>query len=130
MFELLDELPPVPADLRWHYTNANGKVCAAQCTAMLAQYDEDQFADLVKKIQADELTDRMIADQVLVDWADVVKGGSQLDFTPENKARLLRQPGVATAIVRKFFDMRKDLLAAPEKNSASSASTSPGAQPA
>lgn len=130
MFEFLDELPPFAADLSWNRMTATGKLAESQCTVMLAQYDEDQFAELVEKIQADGVTDRAIADQVLVDWADVVQGGVQLDCTPENKAKFLRQPGVATAIVRKFFDARKELLAAPEKNSASSASTSPGAQPA
>lgn len=130
MFELLDDLPPVPAQVELAVRDAHGVIAKKTCTLLLAQYDDDQFAGLVEQVQADALTDKAIAGMVLIDWADVGVNGVQLDCSPENKAKFLRQPGVSSTIVRKFFDMRKELLAATEKNSPSSANTSPGAQPA
>jgi hypothetical protein len=127
MFELLDTLPPVPAQVELAARDALGAIAKKNCTLMLAQYDDDQFANLVEQVQADTLTDKAIASMVLIDWADVGVNGVQLDCSPENKAKFLRQPGVSSAIVRKFFDMRKELVAATEKNSPSSANTSPGA---
>lgn len=126
MFELLETLPPVPAEINVHAYNDAGKMTATVCTVMLAQYDDGEFDALLERVQAGDVKDREIAEQVLVDWVDVTRAGVQLECNPENKALFLRRPSVSAAVVRTFFDMRRALMTALEKNSQSSENTSPG----
>lgn len=47
----------------------------------------------------DGITDEALADEVLGGWRDLITpDGSELPYTDENKARLLRKRGVATAV--------------------------------
>jgi hypothetical protein len=100
---------PVPVD---------GKYLFAEFTATFPNMD----AEAVKAVLAHDpdgrptRTDLEIATEVLLSFEDVATPeGTSLEFTPENKAALLRGPRVATAVAGTWLGAVRGM--APEKNS-------------
>jgi hypothetical protein len=75
--------------------------------AKFKRLTQTELDAMQQRIQADEITDDDIVDQVLLGWDDQVKDEDDttpLPFTEENKARVLAIVPTRGTIVRTFFE--------------------------
>lgn len=115
---VLDEAPtftwpvkvPVPVD---------GKYVRAEFTAVFANVIGQELDALTATDESGRpaKTDREVADLVLVGWGQDLKDatGEPLEFTPENKNRLLSSQRARMAVVGTFLAAARGIAA--EKNS-------------
>lgn len=86
------------------------------CTfdAEFKRLDTDQIGELQKRVQAEQMSDAAIATEIVSGWRGVTdRSGSTVAYSAGALAKLLKIPGVASAVVAAFF---ASLLPAAEKN--------------
>lgn len=82
-------------------------------TATFRRISQSRITEIVEAVQAGSTTDVKLASEVLVGWAGVTDGETDLEYTEAHKAQLLDIPAVAAAVVRAFLD---SITGAPRKN--------------
>lgn len=114
---VLDEAPTFTWPVRVAVP-VDGKYVAAEFTAEFKNLVGDELDALTASDEAGRprLTDRQVADEVLVGWGTNLKGGDgqALAFTDENKARMLGNQRVRLAVVGTFLAAARGMAA--EKN--------------
>lgn len=77
------------------------------------EYKEHEFQAQFKRLKQSEIeammkqegmTDRKLAEQVMVGWADVSAGGVAVEYSPDAAALLFDIPGVPSAIATSFLE--------------------------
>ncbi|MFZ9654548.1 MAG: phage tail assembly chaperone [Limnohabitans sp.] len=74
---------------------------------------QSRIKEITAAVEANELTDVDIAEEVLVGWSGVSDGADEIPFSQSALAQLLEVPLVASAIVMAFFN---SLTGAKRKN--------------
>ena len=123
MFKLLKKLPDLPGVVSFRVQESPGAFAEHSAMLLFKQLPEQDHVALIDRIKAGDIYDIDIARQAVVGWVDVVDDdGQQVEFSPDVLEQLLGIPGVASAAVRQYFELRNG---GPEKNSPSSGDTSP-----
>lgn len=123
MFKLLKNLPDLPGVVSFKVQEQPGVFVEHSAMLLFKQLPEQDHVALIERIKASEIYDIDIARKTVVGWVDVVDdSGNQVEFSPDGLEQLLGIPGVASAAVRQYFELRNG---GPEKNSDSSGDTSP-----
>lgn len=74
---------------------------------------QSRIKEITAAVDAGEITDVDIAEEVLVDWSGVTDGQEEIPFSKAALAQMLDVPLVASAIVMAFFN---SLTGAKRKN--------------
>lgn len=123
MFKLLKNLPDLPGVVSFKVQEQPGVFVEHSAMLLFKQLPEQDYVALIERIKASEIYDIDIARKTVVGWVDVVDdSGNQVEFSPDGLEQLLGIPGVASAAVRQYFELRNG---GPEKNSDRSGDTSP-----
>ncbi len=123
MFKLLQKLPDLPGVVSFRVQESPGAFAEHSAMLLFKQLPEQDHVALIERIKASEIYDIDIARKTVVGWVDVVDdSGNQVEFSPDGLEQLLGIPGVSSAAVRQYFELRNG---GPEKNSDSSGDTSP-----
>lgn len=96
----------------------NGTYGEAKFEATFPNMDDDELKELLASNESGgpRLSDREVAERVLLGFEPIdMPGGGRLEFSEESKARLLKMPRVATAVVGTFIAVTRGVAA--EKNS-------------
>lgn len=72
--------------------------------AFNAKFKRMKQSEIESMLEAEGMTDRKVAEQVMVGWSDVSANGAAVDYSPEAAGVLLDIPGVPSAITRAFLD--------------------------
>lgn len=100
--------------VKYRAPRGDGKTDEFEFTAEFRRVSQSRFVEMLQQIEAKNLTDNDLIDEVLIDW-NGIKGTDGQDFTynDTNKQILLDLLGMPAAIVGAFFD---SLRGAPRKN--------------
>lgn len=114
---VLDEAPTFDWPVRVAVP-VDGKYLSAEFTGTFTNLVGDELDALTELGENGRpiKTDAEVADMVLVGWGNDLMGagGAALEFTPENKARLLKNQRVRVAVVGTFLAAARGMAA--EKN--------------
>lgn len=95
----------------------NGTYGEAKFNATFPNMDDDELKELLASNESGgpRLTDREVAERVLLGFEPIeMPDGSRVEFSKESKARLLKMPRAATAVVGTFIAVSRGVAA--EKN--------------
>ena len=105
MFKIVD-VPSFKWPVKIHIPKDGGTFTVATFTGVFAALPQDEIDAALEKLREDAL-DENFASRILIDWgAGQVQDvdGSELPYSDEAKAKLLRMPYVRTGVTRSFFD--------------------------
>jgi hypothetical protein len=105
---IIDLSPTYFWPVRFTVPNGSGEQQTCEFEAEFTRLDVDQMTALGVRQRDEKLTDAQVVEQLLVGWRGITdRSGSAVSYSAEARARLLKIPGVAVAILDAFTESMK-----------------------